>query len=216
MIKLINAPWVATIGGQGYQQFRVRNAADDGWIDSCYGPVIPNFLAEFFFEKATIEVKGGTEIEPRIQTHQVTKLIDFHTKMKLEDAAFKYSNLGGYHEDYDAKLVTQKYQVPIQIIAVSGAVEAMTGLNYKQVTQQEFTEGTTRKANADFKYTTKGATKLAVSLHNGKELHLEVPLRHISRLAKCKKIFPAGKRYYITLHKVKESFLLCSQGSGAH
>ena len=40
------------------------------------------FFPEFFFEKATIEVLGGTEIEPGTQTHQITKLIDFHTKMK--------------------------------------------------------------------------------------------------------------------------------------
>ena len=136
--------------------------------------------------------------------------------MKPEDAAFKYSNLGGYHEDYDAKVSTQKYQVPIQINAVSGAIEATMGVNYKQVTEEEFTEGNTGKANADFKYTTKGAAKLVASLHNGKELHLEVPLRHISRLGKCKQMFPAGKRYYITLHKAKESFLLCSQDSTAH
>ena len=153
------------------------------------------------------------KLNPKRKTHPITKLVDFHTKIKLEDAAFKYSNLGGYHEDYDAKLANQKYQVPIQTNAVSGAVEAMTGLNYKQVTQQEFTEGTTGTANANFKYTTKGAAKLAASLHNDKELHLEVPLKHI---LEWKQIFPAGKRYYITLHKVKESFLLCSQDSGAH
>ena len=67
---------MAIIGGQGYQQFKVRNADDDGWIDSRYGPMIPlNFLAEFFFEKATIEVEGGTEIEPGTETHQITKLV---------------------------------------------------------------------------------------------------------------------------------------------
>ena len=69
-VKLINAPRVVTIGGQGYQQYRVRNADDDGWVDSPYGPItLPNWLPEFFFEKATIEVLGGTEIEPGTQTH---------------------------------------------------------------------------------------------------------------------------------------------------
>ena len=73
---------MATIDGQGYQQFGVKNAADDGWIDSRYGPMIPpNFLAEFFLEKATIEVEGGTKIESGMQTHQITKLVDFHTKI---------------------------------------------------------------------------------------------------------------------------------------
>ena len=72
-IKLINAPRVATTGGQGYQQYRVRNADDDGWVDSPYGPItLPNWLPEFFFEKATTEVLGGTEIEPGMQTHQIT------------------------------------------------------------------------------------------------------------------------------------------------
>ena len=46
-----------------------------------------------------IEILGGTET----QTHQITKLVDFHTKMKPEEAALKYSNLGGYYEEYDSK-----------------------------------------------------------------------------------------------------------------
>ena len=62
----------------------------------------------------------------------------------------------------------------------------------------------------------KGAAKLAISLNSGQEVHFEVPLRHICRLAKCKQIFSAGKKYYITLHKAKESFLLCSQDPAAH
>ena len=215
-IKLINAPRVANVGGQGYQQVRTTNT-EGVHTDSLYGPIIPpNLLPEFFFGKATIEVSGGTEIEPGTQTHQITKLIDFHTKMKPEEATFRYSNLGGYHEDYDAKLASQKYQVPIQINATTGAIEPITRINYKQITQQHFTEGTTGQMNRDFRYTTKGAAKLATSLNNGQEVHFEVPLRLICRLAKCKQIFPAGKKYYITLHKAKESFLLCSQDPAAH
>ena len=113
-IKLINASMVVTIGGQGYQQYRVRNADDDGWVDSPYGPItVPNRLPEFVFEKAMIEVLGSTKIEPGMQTHQITKLVDFHTKMKPEEADFKYCNLGGYSEEYDSKTSDQKYGVPI-------------------------------------------------------------------------------------------------------
>ena len=51
---------MVTISGQGYQQYRVRNSADDGWVNSPCGPItLPNWLPEFFFEKATIEVLGG-------------------------------------------------------------------------------------------------------------------------------------------------------------
>ena len=216
-IKLINAPRVATIGGQGYQQYRVRNATNDGWVDSPYGPItLPNWLPEFLFEKATIEVLGGTEIEPGTQTHQITKLVDFHTKMKPEEAAFKYSNLGGYYEEYDSKMSDQKYGVPIQFNAATGAIEQIAGKNYKQVTQTQFTAGSTGGANENYQYTTEGAAKLAASFHNGQERHFEVPLRHLCRLAKCKQIFPSGKKYFITLHTAKESFLLCSQDPGAH
>ena len=101
-------PEVANAGGQGYQQLRTT-ATEGVHTDSLYGPIIPpNRLPEFFFKKATIEVSGGTEIEPETQTHQITKLIDFHTKMKLEEATFRYSNLDGYHEGYDVKLASQK------------------------------------------------------------------------------------------------------------
>ena len=59
-LKLINAPRVATVGGQGHEMFRRRNAANDGWGNSTYGPILfPNWIAKFFFEKATIEVLGG-------------------------------------------------------------------------------------------------------------------------------------------------------------
>ena len=111
-IKLINAPRMAAIGGQGYQQYRVRNTTNDGWVDSPYGPITqPNWLPEFFFEKATIEVLGGTEIEPGTQTHQVIKLVNFHTKMKPEEAAFKYSNLGGYYEEYDRSKIRSTHSI---------------------------------------------------------------------------------------------------------
>ena len=103
-IKLINAPRVATVGGHGYQMFRRKNATNDGRENSTYGPILfPNWIAEVYFEKATIEMLWGTETEPGTQTHQITKLVDFHTKMKPEGAVFKYSNLGGYYEDYDSK-----------------------------------------------------------------------------------------------------------------
>ena len=63
-IKLISTPMVVAIGGQGYQQYRVRNATNHGWVDSPYGPItLPNSLPEFFFEKAMIEdLGGGTEM----------------------------------------------------------------------------------------------------------------------------------------------------------
>ena len=74
----MNHPRVATIGNTGYNQFRIING-DGANVHSKYGPMIfPNFLADFFFEKATIEILGSTEIEPGTQTHQITKLIDFH------------------------------------------------------------------------------------------------------------------------------------------
>ena len=104
----------------------------------------------------------------------------------------------------------------IQINADTGAIEPIMGVNYKQVTEQHFTEGTTGQMNRGSRYTTKGAAKLATSLNNGQEVHFEVLLRHICRLAKCKQMFLAGKRYFITLHKAKESFLLYSQDPGAH
>ena len=71
--------------------------------DSLHEPIIlPNWVADFYFEKAVIEVLGGTEIELATQTHQITKLIHFYTNVKPEEALFKYSNLGGYEENYDS------------------------------------------------------------------------------------------------------------------
>ena len=135
---------------------------------------------------------GDTEIEPGTQTHQITKLVDFHMKMKPEEAAFKYSNLGGY-EEYDSKTSDQKYGVPIQFNAATGATEQVAGKNYKQMTETQFTDGSTGGVNENYQYTTKGAAKLAASFHNGQERHFEVRLRHLRRLAKCKQIFPSGK-----------------------
>ena len=59
------------------------------------------------------------------------------------------------------------------------------------MTQSQFTAGSTGGANENYQYTTKGAAKQAASFHNGQERHFEVPLRHLSRLAKCKQIFPS-------------------------
>ena len=173
-----------------------------------------NWIADFYFEKATTEVLGGTEIEPGTQTHQITKLIDFHTKVKPEEAAFKNSSLGGYHENYVAQTAVQKYQLPITINKATGAIGATAGVNYKQITQAQLTGGT--GANNNFRYTTKGAAAFAAKFHQGQEVHFEVPLRCLCRIAKCKQMFPAGKKYFITLHKAKESFLFTSQDQAAH
>ena len=113
--------------------------------------------------------------------------------MKPEEEAFKYSNLGGYYEEYDSKTSDQKYGVPIQFNAATGAIKQVAGKNYKEVTQVQFTAGSTGGANENYQYTTKGAAKLAASFHNGQERHFEVQLRHLWRLAKCKQIFPSGK-----------------------
>ena len=62
-IKLINAPRMAAIGGQGYQQYRVRNTTNDGWVDSPYGPITqPNWLPEFFFEKQQLKSWGAQKL----------------------------------------------------------------------------------------------------------------------------------------------------------
>ena len=214
-LKLVIAPNLATIRGTGYQQVRITNATNDANIDLHYGPIIvPNWIGDFFTEKAVIEVLGGTEIEPATQTHQITKLIDFHTKVKPEDAAFKYTNLGGYTEDYNAKTANQRYQVPVTI-GNNGAITQTAGANYKQMTLAEFTEGSTGSADAGFRYTTKDAAELAAKFHLGAEVHFEVPLRRLCRVAKCKQMFPSGKKYFITLYKIKESFLFACQDSAA-
>ena len=64
-----------TQGSTGYQMYQTTDA-DRAAIPSRYGPIIvPNNFADMFFEKAVIEVLGGTEIEPSTQTHQTTKII---------------------------------------------------------------------------------------------------------------------------------------------
>ena len=156
----------------------------------------------------------GTEIEPGTQTHQTTKLIDFHSKLKPEDAAFKYTNLGGYHESFNPTTENQKYQLSITINTATGAITPTVGANYKQMTQAQFTGG--KSANNNFRYTTRGAAALAAKFHVGQEVHFEVPLRCLCRIAKCKQMFPTGNKYFLTLHKAKESFLMASQDPAAH
>ena len=173
----------------------------------------PIDLADFFFEKAVIEALGGTEIEPSTQTDQITKLIHFHTTTKPEDAAFKYSNLGGYEEKYDSTIATQLHQVPITI-GNTGAITATAGADYKRITEVQFKNGT--DANANYAYTTSGAAKLADKFNNGAEVQLEVPLRRICRVANCQQMFPAGKKFFITLYKADESFLFVCQDRVAH
>ena len=100
-------------------------------------------------------------------------------------------------------------------IGKNGAIAQTAGANYKQMTLPEFTEGSTSGANAGFRYTTKGAAELAAKFHLGAEVHFEVPLRRLCRVAKCKQMFPSGKKYFITLYKTKDSFLFTCQGSAA-
>ena len=93
-VKMINAPRVANVGGQLYVMYSNRTT------HSTYGPIIvPNNFADLFFEKAVIEVLGGTEIGPSTQTHQTTKIVHLYTTVKPEDALYKYQNLGGYEEN---------------------------------------------------------------------------------------------------------------------
>ena len=93
-VKMIHAPRVPTIGSQGYQMFQITAGGET--TDSKYQPIIPpNNFADLFFEKAVIEVLGGTEIEPSTQTHQTTKIVQLYTTLKPEEALYKYQNLGG-------------------------------------------------------------------------------------------------------------------------
>ena len=62
------------VGRQNYQKYQMTDADRDD-VPSTYGPIIvPNNFADLFFEKAVIEVLGGTKIEPSTQTHQTTKI----------------------------------------------------------------------------------------------------------------------------------------------
>ena len=71
-VKMINAPRMPTIGNTGYQMYQTTDG-DGANVPSRYSPIIvPNNFADLFFEKAVIEVLGGTEIEPSTQMHQTT------------------------------------------------------------------------------------------------------------------------------------------------
>ena len=180
------------------------------------GQSVPNRFADFFFKKATIELEGGIEIEPTNQTHQITKLIRFHMNTTPENAEAKYSTLGGYVKDYDSTLSTQKYQVPVAPDA-DGVMQPIAGggNDYKTI-RDEFLEGTAGQPNAGFQYTTKGAAALSDKFNNGAEVHFQVPLRRICRIARCEQMLPSNKDYYITLHRMKESSLLTCQNAAVH
>ena len=107
-VKMINPPRVPTIGNTGYQMYQTTNA-EGANVPSAYSPIIvPNNFADLFFEKAVIEVLGGTEIEPSTQTHQTTKIAQVYTTVKPEEAIYKYQNFGGgYEEKYDPTATTQ-------------------------------------------------------------------------------------------------------------
>ena len=210
-VKMINAPRVATVGGQGYQMFQTIVSGED--TPSKYGPIIlPNNFADLFFEKAVIEVLGGTEIEPSTQTHQTTKIVQLYTTVKPKEALYKYQNLGAYEEKYDSTMATQLHQVPITI-GNNGAITATAGADYKTITEVQFTGGT--GANNNFAYMSAGAAKLTKRFNNGQELQFEVPLRRICRVANCQQMLPAGKKFFITLYKAHESFLMTSQDPAA-
>ena len=110
---MIHAPRVPTVGSTGYQMYQTTSAEGIN-VASKYGPIIvPNNFAELFFEKAVIEVLGGTEIEPSTQTHQTTKIVKLYTTLKPKDALSKYQNLGGCEEKYESTKKSQLHQVPI-------------------------------------------------------------------------------------------------------
>ena len=60
-----------------------------------------------------------------------------------------------------------------------------------------------------------GAATLTDKFNNGQEIQFEVPLRRICHIANCKQMFPAGKKFFITLYKAPESFLLMCQDPAA-
>ena len=104
---MINAPRVPTIGNTGHQMYQTTNG-DGVDVPSKYGPIIvPNNFADLFFEKAVIEVLGGTGIEPSTQTHQTTKITPVYTTVKPEEAIYKYQNLRRYEEKYDPTATTE-------------------------------------------------------------------------------------------------------------
>ena len=216
--KVVTTPTAGAGGGAAYQQYSQPGAAADGSdVHSTYGPIIyPNRFPDFYFKKATIELRGGIGIEPTSQTHQETKLVRFYTTTTPEAVDAKYSNMGGYSKDYDSTLESQKYQVPVEINAATGAMQPIAGNehDYRRITETAFKEGT--GINADFRYTTKGAAALSDKFNNGAEVHFQVPLRRICKYAQCDQMSPAEKDFYITLHKMKESFLFTCQREEAH
>ena len=193
------------------EQYHIPAHGGEDAADSQYGPIIvPNRFADFFFKKAIVELGGGIEIEPTNQNHQLTKLVRFHTKTTPENAEAKYSNLGGYVKNFDSTLTTQKHQVPVQPDA-DGVMQPIAGVDYRTITRMEFLKGTAGQPNAGFRYTTKRAALLSDKFNNGAEVHFQVPLRRICRLAKCKQMMPSNKDLFITLHKMRESFLMMCQ-----
>ena len=88
--------------------------------------------------------------------------------------------------------------------------------DYHTITREEFLEGTAGQPNEGYQYTTKGAALLSDKFNNGAEVHFQLPLRRICRVAKCKQMMPSNKDLFITLHKMKESFLMTCQDAAAH
>ena len=217
-VKVVTAPTAGAGGGAGYNQYATTDA-DGTLVPSTYGPIIyPNRLPDFFFKKATIELRGGIAIEPTSQTHQETKLVKFYTTTTPEAVEAKYSNMGGYFKDYDSTNATQKFQVPVRINATTGVMEPIPGNDhdYRRISQTHFIEGTAGEINRDFRYTTKGAAALSDKFNNGAEVHFQIPLRRICKYAQCDQMSPSEKDYYITLHKMRESFLFTCQRSTVH
>ena len=214
--RVVTAPVAGIGGGNGYQQYHIPAAGGNPAADSAYGPLIyPNRFPDFFFKKATIELRGGIGIEPTNQNHQVTKMVQFYTTTTPENVDAKYSNMGGYFKDYDSTLATQKYQVPIAPDA-NGVMQPIAGdaNDYRKIQRTPFMEGT--DINAGFRYTTKGAAALSDKFNNGAEVHFQIPLRRICKYAQCDQMSPAEKDFYITLHKMKESFLFTCQRAEVH
>ena len=80
--------------GAAYEQFQTTGE-DGSNVASEYGPIqVPQFFPQYYFEKATIDVEGGTAVEPENQSHLLTKHVNMLRKLKPEEAKFKYSNVG--------------------------------------------------------------------------------------------------------------------------
>ena len=109
-------------------------------------------------------------------------------------------------------MATQLHQVPTTI-ENNVAIIATTGADYKTITEAQSTGGT--GVNNKFAYTSAGAAKLTKRFNNGQELQFKVPLRRICRVANCQQMFPAGKKFFITLYKAHESFLMTSKDPAA-